>query len=237
MKEQSTMGARLAAVGDLVRPNAILADVGTDHAYLPIALVAAGKIKRAIASDIHRGPIANAEKHIAAAGLSDRIKTVCCDGLSSLADESLTDIVIAGMGGMLICEILRAAPFLKDPAVRLILQPMRDAAVLRMYLTENGFSIVDEKLVADAEKRYEIVCAEYRGTAEPLTDLQALLGPVLMTRPTDPLFSEHLAAQQKKLTVRTTALASAGKPDKALETLLATLCEWKGTKYDSTNPV
>ena len=103
---KTKIDARLLAVASLVSDGAYLADVGTDHAYLPIYLAEQGKISRAVASDIHKGPLESAEKNIREAGFSDRIHTVLTDGLQGLEPYPVTDIVIAGMGGLMIKGIL-----------------------------------------------------------------------------------------------------------------------------------
>lgn len=223
MRQVKHCDARLTVVGGFVRPGAVLADVGTDHAWLPITLLREGKITSAIASDIHKGPIANANANIAAAGLTDRIRTICCDGVAPLAAYSPTDIVIAGMGGMLICEILAAAPFVRDSRIRLILQPMRDADAVRRYLVGAGFAILDEALSADDEKLYEVIVAEYTGAPTTLSPLAALLGPCIMKHADAPLLQQKLAKLRRTLHVRVTALAAANKPDASLAALLAEL--------------
>ena len=140
---------RLQCAAELTRHGAILADVGTDHAYLPIYLCLAHKVARAIASDVNEGPLLRAREHIAAWGLQDQIDTVLCDGLEEIAPFAPTDILILGMGGELITDILTRAPFTKQPSVRLILQPMTHPEVLRRFLCENGYEIVEERLVRE----------------------------------------------------------------------------------------
>ena len=166
------------AAADLVRQGAVLADIGTDHALLPVFLCREGKIKRAIASDIGEGPLSAAKRQVEAAGLSDRILLHLGNGLDGLADEGLTDIAICGMGGELIVDILRRAPFVKDRRIRLVLQPMTHAEILREYLVKTGFSIIDEDVVTEQNDRkiYQIICAEYSGETVEYTADELYLG-------------------------------------------------------------
>ena len=173
---QTSLGPRLAACASLVRPGGVLLDIGTDHAYLPLYLVSQGVCPRAVASDVRKGPLAMAKNHIAAAGLSGKIETVCTDGLSGLSDRGGTEIVIAGMGGLLIRDILSAAPFVKDPGVALILQPMKNEDALRAYLLAEGFTITDERLAAEDKKIYSILRAVWDGKPRQADALSLLLG-------------------------------------------------------------
>ncbi len=167
---------RLLSIAALVRGGVHLMDVGTDHAYLPIYLAEKGKICSCLASDVHEGPCESARAHIAENGLSNVIKVRRADGLRGLAPEGDTDIVIAGMGGALICEILEKADFIKNHDVRLILQPMRNTADVRAYLYTNGFCITDEALAREDERIYEIICAVYDGKERSSSELSLLLG-------------------------------------------------------------
>ncbi|MBQ0010107.1 MAG: SAM-dependent methyltransferase [Ruminococcus sp.] len=173
---QFSLGPRLAACASLVRPGAVLLDVGTDHAYLPLYLVSQGICPRAVASDVRKGPLAMASRHIEAAGLSDKIETVCTDGLAGLSDRGGTDVVIAGMGGLLIRDILAAAPFVKNPDVALILQPMKNEDALRAYLLAEGFAVTDERLAAEDGKIYSVLRAVWDGKTRKADALSLLLG-------------------------------------------------------------
>jgi tRNA A22 N-methylase len=144
--------ARLMAAASFVREGTFLCDVGTDHAYLPIYLAENGRIRACLASDIHEGPCESARAHIAENGFSEIIEVKRADGLAGFCPRGKTDIVIAGMGGALICEILEKAEGIKTDDVRLILQPMRNVPDLRAYLYANGFDIKDEKLFRNCIK-------------------------------------------------------------------------------------
>lgn len=159
------LDCRLKAVASFVRRGSRLIDVGTDHALLPCALVAAGHCPGAIASDVRRGPTEAARRSIISTGLSDRIDVRLGDGLSTVGAEEVDDIVIAGMGGETIASILEAAPWVQNPRYRLILQPMTRAERLRRYLFENGFTILEELPVTDGHHHYTVQCVEYTGEA------------------------------------------------------------------------
>ena len=161
---------RLMTAVPYVRGGRLLADVGTDHAYLPIYLCEQGRLTPviagngeslcAIASDINKGPVERADQHIAAAGLSGVIRTVRTDGLTGLDAYEPADIIIFGMGGELIAAILEAAPWVNREGRRLILQPMTHAEKLREYLLSTGFAIVGETLSREGERLYQTICAE-----------------------------------------------------------------------------
>ena len=173
---KTKIDARLLAVAELVSEGAYLADVGTDHAYLPIYLAEQGKLSGAVASDIHKGPLESAEKNICEAGFSNLIHTVLTDGLQGLEPYPVTDIAIAGMGGLMIKGILEKAPFFRNDRVRFILQPMQHIPDLRRYLGENGFSIQKEAQATAEGKFYQIMLCVYNGIARQETELELLLG-------------------------------------------------------------
>ena len=167
------LDARLFAVAEFVGGD-FLCDVGTDHANLPIYLCQTGRIAGAVASDINEGPLARAEKNVRAHGLSDRIKTVLSDGLTALSSYSPTDIAIAGMGGILIKDILSASDTAKT--AHLVLQPMSHAQILREYLLVSGYEISDEALAEEGGKIYQIISARYTGKAEKYTEAELYVG-------------------------------------------------------------
>lgn len=156
---------RLQTAADLVRADRLTADVGTDHGYLPAFLVMSGKTSRAIASDIGKGPLANAEKTVREYGLEKNIALILSDGLQNIPHET-QEIVIAGMGGTLIAEILAAAPWIRNDSVHLVLQPMTHSYDVRKFLCENGFAIDTEKTCADAGRTYLVISAYYSGKNE-----------------------------------------------------------------------
>lgn len=158
---QNSPDARLMTAVCFIHGNTV-ADIGTDHAYLPIYLVSEGYVQKAVAADINEGPISRAKANIGLAGLSDRIDAVRTDGLHGIEKYEPDDIIIFGMGGELIAKIIDEAPWVRNGGIRLIMQPMTHADDLRRYLAENGFDIIGEMLSDDGGKIYQTVCAEYR---------------------------------------------------------------------------
>ena len=159
---------RLTSAVKYVRQGASFADIGTDHAYLPIYLLSIGRIERAVLADINRGPLLSARENAERAGVIDKVELVLTDGAAELSSHGITDFAIFGMGGELIADIIGRAPFLKDEKIRLILQPMTKAEYLCDYLISEGFSVIGETYTADAGKFYRTVCVEYnKGTPVP----------------------------------------------------------------------
>ncbi len=189
-KAESNITNRLAAAAGFVRRGARVCDVGTDHAYLPIFLCKAGIAEKALATDINQGPCDRAAANIKLHKCTDKIEVRRADGLDLAADFDPTDIVICGMGGELIRDILLRSALTRKEGVRLILQPMTKAATLRRALSANGFDIVGEALAKD-DKIYQIICAEYTEKNSKLTDVQALLGPINI-REKAPFFAEFV---------------------------------------------
>lgn len=167
---------RLLTVASCVEEGAYLADIGTDHAYLPIYLAENGVLSGAVASDIHKGPIESARKNIADAGFSELIHTELTDGLHGIEKYPVTDIAIAGMGGMMIAGILEAAPFIRERKTRLILQPMQHISELRTELAKKGYRIEKEAQTMAEGKFYQIICAVYDGKPRKISDVEAMLG-------------------------------------------------------------
>ena len=208
-KQTPKLSLRLSAAADFVRQGALVAAVGTDHAYLPIALCLNGRAECAIASDVNEGPIARAVENVRDYGLSDRIDTLLADGLSGIEAYAPTDILILGMGGELITHILEGAPWTKKEGLRLILQPMTHPEALRRFLWENGYRIEDEMLVLE-DKIYQILCASYTGEREDFTDLELLVGKENLRR-RDALTLALCARWQKVFRTRADGKRSVGE--------------------------
>ena len=172
--------ARLLRASKFIRGGAYLADIGTDHAYLPIYLALTGKIVGAVASDINEGPVERAKKSIAKYGASDKITVIKSAGLVGAESYPFTDAVIAGMGGELIASILNDSPWIKDERYNLVLQPMTHPEILRKYLADEGFRIIDEDVVPDSDgpraKIYQVINAVYCGDREEYTAPELFFG-------------------------------------------------------------
>lgn len=152
-----------------VRRGAVFADIGTDHAYLPIYLLKEGIIERAVLSDVNRGPLASAEENAREAGVLDRVELVLTDGAAALEGRGITDLAIFGMGGELIADIIERAPFLKNENIRLVLQPMTKQPLLCDYLAERGFGVEGECYTCDAGRFYRTLCVCF-GADVPLPE-------------------------------------------------------------------
>lgn len=235
------LSPRLQTAVEFVRSGHLLADIGTDHAYLPIYLceqnilspVVAGDGSRlcAIAADINQGPVDRAALHIRSAGCEDRIRTVRTDGLQGLDGLRPQDIVICGMGGDLMVSILEAAPWIRTEGTRLILQPMTHAETVRAYLESHGFAITDERLsseqVGSVLHIYQTVCADYDPTATPShnLDYQRHIG----LPPTDDeqrhLYRQLVEKTQRVVQTRYDAKRGAGQDAQDEERLLSQLAD------------
>ncbi len=215
---------RLLAAASFVRPGAVFADIGTDHAYLPLHLLQQGRITHAIAADIGEGPLSRARAHIAASGMEGQVETVLTNGLQGLEHHGLTDIAICGMGGELIVDILSASPFVREAGIRLILQPMTRAATLRRYLASEGFAILAERPCRAAGRVYTCLCVEYDGVRRTLTPAEAEVGcPLCESEEERDCFAELLARRITALREKKRALESASLTDEEDEALLAAL--------------
>lgn len=170
------INARLLSAAELTRQNATFADIGTDHAYLPLFLLEEGRINSAFCSDINEGPLNSARRNAEERGMSDKITFVLTDGAAILADRGITDYAICGMGGELIADIIHRAPHLMDERVNLILQPMSRQAHLRRYLASSGFEIKAESYSFDAGKYYVCLLASYTGVCREIDEIEAELG-------------------------------------------------------------
>lgn len=157
-----TIDNRLKVCADMVSGNGIVCDVGTDHAYLPAYLIENNICDYAIASDINEGPLKFAQQTIIKYHIEDKIRLLKSDGLKNIPSENVSDVVIAGMGGETIAEIISGTQWLKS-GVNLVLQPMTRAGYLRKWLYNNGFEIAEEKAVNQDRFIYTAIRAFYSG--------------------------------------------------------------------------
>ena len=156
---------RLSLIASYVQKGAKIADIGTDHAYLPVWLINSGIAVSAVASDISEGPLESARKTACIYNAVDKVTFVKADGLQGVYPSQADEIIIAGMGGELISAILAQCEWIKNSSKRLILQPMTAQAELHDFLSENGYSILEEKVAAEKHnsKLYLVISAVYTG--------------------------------------------------------------------------
>lgn len=219
------LDTRLRTAADMVPGGARLADIGSDHAYLPIALCLENKIDAALASDINEGPVAAAVANISKNGLSDKIVAVRADGLDKTRDFAPDCITVLGMGGELIVSILDKAPWVKDEKITLILQPMTHPEILAKYLAENGFDVTDEAIVQDGgrdDRIYRILCAKFDGISRELTEADALIGRKNLERGDD-VTRAYVARNIRVLETRIKGRAQAGQSAEREQSLADTL--------------
>ena len=203
------LGPRRRAIADLVPADCgLLADVGTDHGYLPAALLLAGRIRRAVASDVGAMPLDRARRTAAELDLEEKMELRLGDGLSVLRPGEADAAVIAGMGGDTIVSILSAASWCRERGLLLLLQPMSRAEVLRRWLPENGFALLAEKLVQDKGVLYPIFTVQ-GGEITPI-DAAAAWGGVLLED--DPLWGLYLEEQILRLRKAAAGLVRARDP-------------------------
>ncbi len=196
----------MKAVAGMVTSGGVLADVGTDHGYIPIALVQRQKIIGAIAMDINKGPLARAQENIASAQLGDYIQTRLSDGVAALDEGEADSILIAGMGGELVIHILSEGEKVCKAASELILQPQSDIRKVREYLRLHHYKIVDEDMICEDGKYYPMMRVVNVETDEAWTKMNEqtraacdIYGPLLL-RNGNPVLRRFLVRQHRQLT-------------------------------------
>ena len=197
------MNLRLRTLAQMVDQGARVADIGTDHAYLPIQLVKEGKVDYAIASDVAAGPLENAEKDIITAGLKNKIETRLGSGLETISNEDRIDtVVIAGMGGKLMTNILNKAWSKNFHFATLILEPNVGEPGVREWLSAHKYQIINEKIIAEAGHIYELIKAQEVENTISLTDRQIFFGPEILKEKSQVFYQkwhDQLAYHQKLL--------------------------------------
>lgn len=171
-----SLDKRLSLCASYVREGSLLVDVGTDHAYLPCYLLLNHKISSAIATDINEGPLSKGKECAEKYYLSDKIDFLLCDGLEKVRNDNSDDIVIAGMGGELIRDIIKRWSFSKDSHKHFILQPMTKYNVLIEYLYSNGFEIIKQDIAKCDNKIYTVILAKYTGKTSSHNECDFYIG-------------------------------------------------------------
>lgn len=169
------LSCRLQAVADMVNEGARVVDVGTDHGYIPAYLIKNNIAKSVIACDINEKPLASCRRYISSLGLDDKVKCVLSDGLKGI-DGDYDTVIIAGMGGELISQILENAENIRH--CRLIINPMTHTELARKWLYDNGFCIENDIVVADLKHHYSVLSAHYTGKIQEKSVVDYFLGEI-----------------------------------------------------------
>ncbi len=172
-----TLDNRLLTCSKLVTKGGRAADIGTDHAYLPCLLVESGISVSAVAADINDGPLEAARLTVSRVGLSDKISVVKSDGLDSIPYDGITDVIIAGMGGELIFDIItrKSADWLKN-GINLVLQPMSKDVWLYGKLCENGFEVQKQLFCEKGGFVYTVFKVKFTGVCSYPSEVEKILG-------------------------------------------------------------
>ncbi len=202
MKKELRLQPRLACIASLIPRGACIADVGTDHGYIPVHLLQRGVISRAIASDIGREPLEHARR-TAAEYKVDGIDFRLCAGLDDITPEECDTVLLAGMGGETIRDILAAAPWTRDGAHTLLLQPQTKLEELRAWLCGSGYRVTRETFVRDKGKLYVVMTV--RAGEAFLPDELSLYAGLAPERGT--LYADYLAHQSARLRRRAEGIA------------------------------
>lgn len=204
------LSKRLEAIARLIPPTGGVADVGTDHGYIPVWLRQNGYTDKIIASDINPEPLENAIDAAIEHGFVDSIDFKLCDGLKGICDRELHTVVIAGMGGETITDILSFALWTSQPNRSLVLQPMTKGDELRSWLVNNNYKIISEQLVEDG-RLYELLFAQ-GGVDTPLSPAELYTGRLKLIE-NDPLFPRRLEELIAKAQRAIAGMESSSRPD------------------------
>ena len=183
---------RLEAIAKYIPANGAVVDVGTDHGYIPVYLLNKGYIDFAILADVNKGPLENAKSEVIHNNLTDKVDLRLGSGIEVLNENEVDEVIIAGMGGILISELLEAKKSVAHNLDKLILQPMQAQDELRKYLLNNGYEILDEVLVKEDFRIYEIIVAKYTSKNTNIDDkIYYEVGKKLIENK-DPLLNEFI---------------------------------------------
>ena len=189
---------RLLAVASLVKGGGIVADIGTDHGYLPVYLIQTGVINKAIAADIGKLPLENARKSVEEYDLKDKIELRLSDGLRGFTSADADEFVFAGMGGTLIAEKIQETEWAKNPTLHFIFQPQSRAEDLRFFLFSNGFEINKEIATHEGRRCYITLDAYYKGEITQFTQADCFIGKLPHTEDSHKHLYQQLLRLEKK---------------------------------------
>jgi len=230
MNTEVQLSDRLSAVAEYVLQGHPMADIGTDHALLPVYLIQKGIVPQAVAGDIHRGPAQAAERQVQAAGLSSRVSVRIGDGLAVLSPGEAATVTIAGMGGGTMAEILNSAGDALIGVRRLVLQPNIGERIVREWLAAHHWKLIDERLIEEDGLLYEVMAADRSDPAEAEAwnqtlysktlpngieiprDVVMLLGPYLIDRPSE-LFVKKWSRYVNKQEERIEQIGRSNQPE------------------------
>lgn len=209
------LSKRLRVVADMVKPGNAVADIGCDHGYLSVWLVREHKAERAIAMDLREGPLNSAKENIRFFHQEKKIETRLSDGMDGLKPGEADRIVIAGMGGILMSDILERGRECVRRALQMVLQPQSDQDLVRKKVHELGFRITDEKSCFEDGKYYVAFSCEPGTEEKPYNEAEYLYGRFLPEKK-DPVYRKFLKAEEmKRLKLIATLTASDKESAKA----------------------
>lgn len=196
-------------VASFIKKNEKIADIGTDHAYLPAFLITSGICNEAIASDVVTGPLENAKKIIKKENLEEKIKLFLSNGLDEYQKDDADVFIFAGMGGTLITELLEKTDWIKDEHIRFVFQPMSHCEDIIKFLCDNGFEIEEQKACLDNGKYYTAFSARYTGNISKHNKSFYYIG--LLTKNITDESKEYIKKQYNKLKKKYDALKNNNK--------------------------
>lgn len=191
------LSKRMQAIADKVTVDSSVADIGCDHGFVAIYLAQQKGVKKIFALDVNKGPLLRAKEHIEMNGLSQVIETRLSDGARALSVNESDAAIIAGMGGKLITRILTDSSDKFKVMKEVILSPHSEIDFVRNYLCEEGYEIIDEDMVFDEEKYYQIIKCRYTGDSYSLSDEEKKYGP-LNIRNRNQVLKKYLMEQRDK---------------------------------------
>jgi len=191
MSDAIKLTPRLQAAVDMLRDWQCVADIGTDHGYVPVYLAQTQRAGRIIAADVKSGPLDSARRSAARFGVRDKIEFMLTDGFEGMEDIGLEAAILAGMGGETIMDILDMSPWVHTQGLHLVLQPQTKLEDLSVWLDNNGYAIEDEVLVKDSGRIYAVLLVRAGESRAPLSCAELYADRILMEK-RDPLLPEYL---------------------------------------------
>lgn len=226
MSKNIKLSKRLSFAASFVKPGSRVLDVGTDHAYVPIWLLENEIAEFAAGSDVNAGPLKSAEQNSKKFKTDGKLALYLSDGLANAeCEKNCYDcILICGMGGELIADIIDSSAYVRNSGAMLILQPMTMQDVLRGYLVENGFKITDESILRDCGKFYQFIVCSFTGENTELTPCERLVGAInIENGKNNPDFLPYIKKQCGILQNKLNGMSIAGKTGETDSLLLEEL--------------